>query len=42
MADTVCVCVCVCVQFVNIHFLHFELIPCIEQQAGVLQTEARA
>lgn len=32
----------VCVQSVNIHFLHLELIPCIEQQAGVLQTEARA
>lgn len=35
-------CLHACVEAVNIHFLHFELIPFIEQQAGMLQTEARA
>lgn len=29
-------------QPVSIHFLHFELMPCIEQQASVIQTQTRA
>lgn len=32
----------VCLQSANIHFLHLELIHCIEQQACVLQTEGTA